>query len=710
MLAAFVLTGQVAAKIHKFHPNQPGMRNLGVWRLTYDPAVSDFANYHNIQCWSHDGRYTCYTHSDGSKDAGRKPLAQVHVVDLSTGEDRRVARGLSPRWANNHNWLFCYHWPPDSTPPYETSGQVIRYDADTGEKVVITHGMGGIGGLDATDTWLYGVRVQLYRKPTRKVILTTMRVRNRPNSKLEVIKGAPNTHPYIHVNPRYPVIMTRARNKKDKIYGINRAFFDLDGSNLRKGSVMAERGHQSWSGDGKYLLLGNRQICGRSWNKPFPSDLDVLARGMSSDISPCGKSGRYISGNTNYLIFADTRSGDQWPVLCPRSYRIYPMEGDYSGLSDVDPKGSPDGTKIHYHSTCDIENLPVATITQYDERKQPDVIHVDSTKGFPESGDLVRRWEVIGYRKKTAATFEGITRQKYGTRKALRTVPLGSWKPPALLPLSAYVLPEKDKARARPDVHMLRAGFPKSHPLIYQRATDCYIAVTRLPSRPHLRLRKGKIELIPGESHWETRGYRILRNGRPIGKKLLMPGQSFTLPGPGAYTAAAVEWSGLESQPSLPLQIRTSTNGRILKDVPRDFSWTREVWKVGGKTVSRGQAMKASAAAMELVHLHDGIIARETWRAGRKVLHVDLNEQGKPIRHLEFENGKLKKRLYKTPEGVPRSEEFFGPDGFKTEYVCYYTRPDRRGTEWSHWWYDHGRPIKRTSRGRVVFDVTGKGG
>ncbi len=45
------------------------------------------------------------------------------------------------------------------------------------------------------------------------------------------------------------------------------------------------------------------------------------------------------------------------------------------------------------------------------------------------------------------------------------------------------------------------------------------------------------------------------------------------------------------------------------------------------------------------------------------------------------------------------------PDGFKTEYVRYYTREDRRGTEYSRWWYERGRPIKMTKRGQIVFDT-----
>ena len=142
----------------------------------------------------------------------------------------------------------------------------------------------------------------------------------------------------------------------------------------------------------------------------------------------------------------------------------------------------------------------------------------------------------------------------------------------------------------------------------------------------------------------------------------------------------------------------------MLLDKPDDFSWTKELWEVAGKPVSREEAMDARHAAMELGHLHDGIIAREQWREGRRVSRVDLNEDGKPIRRLEFDGGRLRKRAYRTPDGYLASEEFYGPDGCKTAYIAYYTREDRRGQESYHWWYDRGRPVKKTYRGKVVFE------
>ncbi|MBG85859.1 MAG: hypothetical protein CMO80_03035 [Verrucomicrobiales bacterium] len=39
--------------------NLPG-RNFGVGQLTHDPTVRHWANYHNVESFSPDGRYICY--------------------------------------------------------------------------------------------------------------------------------------------------------------------------------------------------------------------------------------------------------------------------------------------------------------------------------------------------------------------------------------------------------------------------------------------------------------------------------------------------------------------------------------------------------------------------------------------------------------------------------------------------------------------------
>ena len=321
VICALLCATPLKAGIHRFKPNQPWTRNYGVWRLTHDPTVQDKANYHNIQCWSPNGRYTCYTHWAGHEGPGGKASAEIHVVDLKTGEDRLVDKGISPRWANLSNHLFYAHRTHNGQPTHKTGIAVMRYDADTREKVIITHGAEFVSVTDYKDRWVYGV--QYFRGTKRR--RTVVRARNRPGSKLEILRNAPNKHAYIHVNPRHPIIMSRAKDPSDNIYGTNRAFYDLDGSNVRQGSVMCELGHQSWSGDGKYLLMGDRQMRGRLWNKPFPSDLEVLSWARCGDICPADRAGRYIVAGD--IRVADTRSGDSWSVVSPRSALIWPKKG-----------------------------------------------------------------------------------------------------------------------------------------------------------------------------------------------------------------------------------------------------------------------------------------------------------------------------------------------------------------------------------------------
>ena len=83
LLLCCLFAASVAAQITRFDPKQPHRRNLGVWRLTHAPAVRDEGNYHNIQCWSPNGRYTCYTHWGGTNQAfGGKGEATIRVMDF----------------------------------------------------------------------------------------------------------------------------------------------------------------------------------------------------------------------------------------------------------------------------------------------------------------------------------------------------------------------------------------------------------------------------------------------------------------------------------------------------------------------------------------------------------------------------------------------------------------------------------------------------
>jgi hypothetical protein len=79
----------------------PG-NNFGVWRLTHDPHVRDWANRYNTQCFSTDGRFVCYTHYP----TGENDTASVRVFDLHKDKELVVGAGFNPRWAKQNNWLI----------------------------------------------------------------------------------------------------------------------------------------------------------------------------------------------------------------------------------------------------------------------------------------------------------------------------------------------------------------------------------------------------------------------------------------------------------------------------------------------------------------------------------------------------------------------------------------------------------------------------
>jgi len=294
---------------------------------------------------------------------------------------------------------------------------------------------------------------------------------------------------------------------------------------------------------------------------------------------------------------------------------------------------------------------------------------------------------VIGYSSKTPTSFEGIEVGRYGTRR-YEIVKKG-W---AITDFNARLLTEEEQQRALEPYSWLadavgEAGFGDDCPLLRQRMTDVYCSVVRLPDPPHLREAAGIVELIPGENHRETFGYLLLRNGEPVGDEPLRPGAALTIDEAGEYTAVAVEWSGLEGRPSLPLQIAAGTGLRALEETPTDFAWTTDRW-LEGETVR------------EVLHLHDGVIRRERYERGALVSAEDLNADGYPTRRCTYEGGVMRTREYRRPGDERVSRELFAADGSKTEQIQW--RHDRRPDEESdHWWYDHGWPIRQERRGQT---------
>ncbi len=680
-------------------PDLTGFPNLGIWRLTHDRAIRAEANYHNVQCWSHDGRYTVYTLFTQGPGVG-EAQAEVHIVDLSTGQDVLVDTGYNPRWANHTNSLFYVHFTDDFW-------RVRRYDIATSNAVQIANGINFMGGgTDANDEWLFAF-LQDYTPqeewtPVR--IRTTLQNPPLPNP-IEFMPPMPGGSGVSAVNVSHPVLELR-RRFGNPFLGSRATLYDLDGTNERIGILLSEEGHVCWSGGGEWLAVGNQQVAARRWDQPYPADLEILVNNDTQDISPMDRTDRYLTG-AGLKVF-DLRSGDGEHVVAPRSARIYPADGDNSTLHDIDPKGSPDGTKLHYHSVMELENLPFATTISYDAGSS--VLHVQSTEGWPSSGDLVYRdKEVMSYTGKTLSSFTGIGRAAHYSQLQ-SFVENGA----GVLPLSAYVLTPSEVARSHPDlgIQSLVAANgdpdPANNPLVYQAQTDCYVVVVRLPDAPHLRVTNLTVELIPGERAAEIRHYQLQRDGMPYpdAQTFFEPGDSFPINDPGTYKAVAIEWSILESPPGTEVVLNSPHTLQVLTAIPGTFSWTYE---------------DPAGAVTNLRHRHDeGIPDRligRTFMDSGDFVREDLDRLGRLTRRQEYDSdpnagGKLLRREYWRHDGPSWqtmwmiSEENYDPgDGRKTVYVRYGS-PSSGGNEVDRVEYNDGRPTKKFEGGSLVFDYT----
>ena len=674
-------------QIERFIPKQGGTTEL--WRITNEPTVRDWANYHNTDAWSPDGRYLCFTHyASDEHEFGTSAAAEIHIFDIHEEKEIKVDNGTHPRWANNHNWLIYVHHRPEDGPPTGKGTQVKWLDADSKKLTRIAYGLPALGETDCGDRWIYGykefggVRRQGFRIPIR------------PYSRVEILEDMAGIQWF--PNPKYPVVFARSDNR-DFMFRPTRKWCNLEGKNITIGSPTLQQCHQSWSGDGMYYLHGNSQMRGRKWNEPFPSNLNYLASVSCGDISACGKSGRWICGSGSYgsSPVGDLRSGDGWTYMTFLSIICYPGSFDASGPYDGDAKGSPDGTKIVFVSNYDLKDGPLTEIVK-DFSESDDRLVVQSTAGFPESGRLVSvggfNREVLSYARKTPTSFEDLSRALYGT-------PLSNpRKGQILTSFEARCIPEEQWKKLPLQAGYLRESISDADsPLLRQRSTDVYVAIVRKPDKPYLWGVDKEVELIPGENHMETFGYIIFRNGERITPNPLRPGTTFSLAEPGMYTAAAVEWSGLKSGQSFPLQINNAVTLKIRQNKPADFSWTYDRWLIDGKEVDVRNAEKSADAVREIVHLYDGVIHREWYNWGEIKKRYDLNFNGKPIRRLFYRDGKLERREYHNREGVHLSTEIFDVNGYITESVQY-QKINGDYKELNHWWFESGMPVKYSAK------------
>ena len=674
LLAIPLLIAPARAERRVFQTPKVG-KNLGVWRLTADPAIRHHANYHNTQCWSPDGRYICYTRY-GGPNAGSESTATVHLYDTHADSTAQLGQGDSPRWAKRNNWLFYVDYSRNQ--PRLRTSDVVWVDLGSGRRTIIAAGPGPemLGETDCQDRWLYGALRFRGQNPEFQVIRIDISAQG-GYARLPEVQGS-----QLLPNPRYPVFFTRQDHRNDP-FAATRWWYDLDGAKRRMAVPTLQQCHMCWLGNGECMLLGNGLIRGRRWDQPFPSSIHILAAVGVGDVSPCGTSGRYVCGDH---AVADLRSGDGFTYIDPLSIVCFPKDvGDASGIYDADPKGSPDGTKICFVSNYDLERGPVTRITET-LRQGAGRLDVESTAGFPASGAICVQREVIGYRRTTPTTLEGLTRGMHDTAQVV--VAAGR----IVTSFEARCLSEAEWQQIGPASSPMRKtiGNPDS-PLLRQRQTDVYVAVVRKPDRPWLRVVGDTIELIPGENHSETIGYRLLTSGRPHGDGLFRPGATAAVEDPGEYQAVAVEWSGLESEPSNAVQTSRAGMLQALAEKPADFAWSADRWTDASRTIK------------ETVHRYDGVIRREFYSAGALAKTEDLSAGGEVSRRVAYRDGKMAEREYITADGTRVSRERFAPDGHVAETI-YYAKDG--ATESGHWWFDGGMPVKLV-RGRTTYLTRG---
>lgn len=701
------------AEIKRF--TLPNSKVKEVWRITNDPTIRDYAGIYAAKKFSPDGRYLGYVHfASDEVEFGAKEAAEVHVYDFFENRDILVDKGILSRWANNHNWLFYLRFNSSPIAPGKANTDLVWYELDSKRKTVLAQGLEYLGETDHLDRWIFGGIPDIddpappnpYTSNNRAV--QGVRVAIQKNSSIEKLHGKLVGRQW-YPNPGHPVVVARINdalptpefNSRAELLP-SRMWFDLDGSNSRVGAPNIHRGHNAWSGDGAYYLTGRSPLFGREWDEPYPSNYHILGVvSRSGDIGANGKSGRWLTGGgagggQQPLILVDLRSGDSDLMMNPHSLIVYPKiqgkPGDGSTVFDADPSGSPDGTKVGFSTNYDLINGPVATttcsVTIGDSR-----INVESTEGFPLRGQLAegsRSGQVLSYTFKTDTTFEGIVYGLYDTAKfnLRKGAHLTSFE-------NRLISKELFDKLPIPLRYVRERILDMDSPLMRQKSLDAYVAVVRLPDRPFLRVIKNHVELIPGENHWETYGYDIYKDDKKINKRPFRPGLDFNLTSSGSYTAVSVEWSGLRSKSSLPIDIVTPKNLQVLDEKPDEFSWTYERWLINGNEVTKMQAKESEESLRELWHRYDGIIRREWYRKDSLEKLNDLNKDGKTIRQLLYTDGKDSVRKYYTKEGYHRSTEYYNPDGWITESIIYLIDGEQggQGVE-AHWWYDQGDPVK----------------
>ncbi len=257
ILLSAILSQPLQAQREAFATPRNGA-NLGAWRIAHEPAIRHWANYHNTQCWSHDGRSLCYTR--WAPDLGRfgDHSIEVHVYDSYEDASRLVERGFNPRRARHSSRLFYVRLIPRDKNRPEPLVEVRQLDLVSGESTTIAHGaIEWLGETTHDDAWLLGARC--FRGQTPE--FTTVRIGLGPKGlgAERVVEEMPRVvGAQLLPNPRHPVFFTR-QDHKSEAFGTTRWFYDLDGANQHIAVPTLQQCHMAWLGNGEFLVAMDRR-------------------------------------------------------------------------------------------------------------------------------------------------------------------------------------------------------------------------------------------------------------------------------------------------------------------------------------------------------------------------------------------------------------------------------------------------------------------
>lgn len=668
ILVTTCLLGGGAPAFEAFNDSDPRTEALEIWRLTDDSLVRHHSNYHNVDPFSHDGRYVIYTimtprSPDRTERRRRRAPPTFAVYDLR--ERREVHRatppGIYPVWARGKNtvyWVSGLSRGADRT--------LCRLELDGVAKVRCEDRNdrrmpGQIESVSSNDEWLFSVGAREGSALHEWHIWRVDPAGMKPSTILYVPPEFPKYLIYEpRANPTRPLLFAR-RVRIEVADGRvlrhpghpTKALLSTDGKYLGPVLPDFERGaHLCWSGDGRLLLRGDGPIRGR--RAPFvePGDWKILSSETTSDVSPCGASGQWlvgINGINGTIFVVDVDTGYTRPI-CHAASIIHQAKSDKRDLSgpyDSDAHGSPDGTKVYFSTNYDITRFPVTrTISRVNRNKDgtgPASLQVESTEGFPDSGTLSVWCMLVEYQGRAHDRFLNCRWACGQTRF-----------PPSIEP---GVLVTNYHGRCR--------NADKRDPLLGQSATDVYVAVVRRPDAPTLQREDERIVLRPGYNHREMASIQLFLDGERVRDALRSPADSgLRMPRSGKLTARAVEWSGLESEMSEPVSVAAGDRLIAKADAiaPGALRPDQVIEEPDGTRIERFITPKGWVG-QEIVHLANGTRSRRLFRAAGVMFSVErYDRSGRRIEEVVYDReGRVGERtLFSVGRAIEREVLKYG--------------------------------------------------